>query len=615
MCGIAGIISHDPALLSRDRLAKMTNALAHRGPDGEQIWLDANIALGHRRLAIIDLSDAASQPMHCLNRYSILHNGEIYNYIELRDFLEKKGYEFHTKSDTEVIVAAYDHYGQECLQHFDGMFAFSIWDSVERNLFAARDRFGEKPFFYYLDAAQFVWASELKAIWAAGIERHCDNTMLLNFLALGWLQDPTEASRTFFEKIQSLPQSHFLVYNFDKAEITITRYWDIDKEVQKEEIEEDAWIEVFREQFFNSVKLRLRSDVSVGTSLSGGVDSSSVVAAISRFKDYNRVRNSFTCVLPGFEKDESSAANRIANEFHLSSFITSPDIHQFLDHFDRLLWHQDEPIGSASAFLQYQVMALAKEQDTKVLLDGQGADEILSGYSKYIHWWLQELIAGRQFSKAIRERKEFSNHTDSLNWGWKNWLAALLPAQAANRLEKNAVASIKRNSELNPEFVQSNFDRYSIFKPLVTKLNDILYFNSMQFGLQELLRYADRNSMAHGREIRLPFLSYQLVETIFRAPSSMKMKNGFGKYLLRKSLEKDLPQEIAWQKTKIGFEAPQQEWMKHPVMLERVRESRRQLVDAGVLRKKVLDQPLRALPSYAEGNFDWRYLVAAKTLL
>jgi asparagine synthase (glutamine-hydrolysing) len=191
----------------------------------------------------------------------------------------------------------------------------------------------------------------------------------------------------------------------------------------------------------------------------------------------------------------------------------------------------------------------------------------------------------------------------------------LLPAQAANRLEKNAVASIKRNSELNPEFVQSNFDRYSIFKPLVTKLNDILYFNSMQFGLQELLRYADRNSMAHGREIRLPFLSYQLVETIFRAPSSMKMKNGFGKYLLRKSLEKDLPQEIAWQKTKIGFEAPQQEWMKHPVMLERVRESRRQLVDAGVLRKKVLDQPLRALPSYAEGNFDWRYLVAAKTLL
>jgi asparagine synthase (glutamine-hydrolysing) len=147
MCGIAGIISHDPALLSRDRLAKMTHSLAHRGPDGERIWSDANIALGHRRLAIIDLSDAASQPMYCLNRYSILHNGEIYNYIELRDFLERKGYEFHTKSDTEVIVAAYDHYGQECLQHFDGMFAFSIWDSVEKILFAARDRFGEKPFF------------------------------------------------------------------------------------------------------------------------------------------------------------------------------------------------------------------------------------------------------------------------------------------------------------------------------------------------------------------------------------------------------------------------------------------------------------------------------------
>lgn len=615
MCGIAGIISHDPVLLSRERLGRMTQALAHRGPDGEGYWFGDNIGLGHRRLAIIDLSEAASQPMHCFDRYTILHNGEIYNHIELRDFLSKKGYDFLTKSDTEVIVAAYDHYGEACLQHFDGMFAFSIWDNQERKLFAARDRFGEKPFYYYVDNTQFIWASEMKAIWTAGIARRRDDTMLLNFLALGWLQDPTEASRTFFDNVQSLPSSHYLVFNAEKFEFTITRYWDIDKEAQDEDIKESAWIESFREQFFNSVKLRLRSDVSVGTSLSGGLDSSSVIVAIAKSNEYNRVRKSFTCVLPGFEKDESAKSALVAAQYHLASFVTEPTVHQLVEQLDEMLFHQEEPIGSASVFLQYRVMALAKEQDIKVLLDGQGADEILSGYSKYIQWWLQELIGTRHYSRAIREKKEFLSNDPSFNWSWKNWLAALLPAQTANRLQQNAAAKMKSNSEINPDFAKAHFDRYSIFKPLVTKLNDILYFNSMQFGLEELLRYADRNSMAHGREIRLPFLSHQLVQTIFRAPSAMKMKNGFGKYLLRKSMENELPAEIAWQTNKIGFEAPQQQWMQAQPLQERVRESRKQLIEAGILNKKVLDMPVRAFPAYQDDNFDWRYLVAAKTLL
>ena len=218
MCGIAGIISPDTSLVSIERLKKMTDAIAHRGPDGEGHWINSsgNISLGHRRLAIIDLSDAGKQPMHYLGRYTIIHNGEIYNYLELKEELLKKGYNFFSKTDTEVIAAAYDCWKEECVDRFEGMFAFAIWDAETKTVFCARDRFGEKPFYYYAGNNQFVFASEMKAIWAAGIERKPNLKMLFNFITIGYTDNPLNPAETFFENIYKLPAASTLSFFTDK---------------------------------------------------------------------------------------------------------------------------------------------------------------------------------------------------------------------------------------------------------------------------------------------------------------------------------------------------------------------------------------------------------------
>ena len=229
MCGIAGILSSDPGQISGDRLKKMTDTLAHRGPDGSATWVNGQgqVGLGHRRLSIIDLSAAAAQPMHYLDRYTIIHNGEIFNYLELRAFLGSKGYVFSTRSDTETILAAYDYYGSECLQHFEGMFAFAIWDEKEKKLFIARDRFGEKPLFFFHDREQFLFASEMKALWAAGVKKEANKKMVFNFMTLGYTQNPSDGSETFYHDIFKLPARSMLLYDAVKREWRTSVYWNM----------------------------------------------------------------------------------------------------------------------------------------------------------------------------------------------------------------------------------------------------------------------------------------------------------------------------------------------------------------------------------------------------
>ena len=594
----------------------MTNSLAHRGPDGEAHWTNTNgtVLFGHRRLAIIDLTPTGVQPMHYLQRYTIVHNGEIYNYKELKATLIQKGYTFQSSSDTEVILAAYDHYKSACVDHFDGMFAFAIWDEKENTLFAARDRFGEKPFYYFFNEEEFTWASEPKAFWAAGIAKSRDDSMLLNFLALGWLQDPIDPARNFFTPLKTLPRAHYLIFHAETRHLAVHNYWDLDKQDVRPRISEEQWIADFTTQLSLSVSRRLRSDVPIGTSLSGGLDSSSIVAIIQKHSQHNAVSKAFTCVLPGFAKDESAQARVVADHFNLQSFTIAPSGKDFASSLDQLLFHQDEPIGSAGVFLQYKVMELARDENTKVLLDGQGADETLSGYSKYIHWWIQELLSKAEFGRAFRELKQFKTNQPEMEWSWKNMVAAFLPAQAANRIEKRTVMALKQNNELDAGFRENFFDRQSIFKPLVTQLNDLLYFNTMQFGLEELLRYADRNSMAFGREIRLPFLSHTLLNCCLKHLRNLRCTMDSGNTCCANPWNRICRGNIVWRKGKTGFEAPQQEWMQQSVIKDRIVESRKKLINAGVLNKSVLDKPVRALPSYAADNFDWRYLVAARTL-
>ena len=281
MCGIAGIISPNPVNVSKQRLQTMTDTIQHRGPEGDGFWINetGNVGLGHRRLSIIDLSTAGSQPMHYLNRYSITYNGEIYNYVELKTTLENKGYSFISHCDTEVVLAAYACYGKQCLQYFDGMFAFALWDQDEQTLFCARDRFGEKPFYYFYNDEQFLFASEMKALWAIGIEKKMRQSMLLSYLTLGLTTNSTNQFETFYDGVNSLPAGNFLQVNItgkrgtNDHKINVESYWDLDKE-SKISINEKQATEQFLHLLQTSVKRRLRSDVAIGTSLSGGLDSS-----------------------------------------------------------------------------------------------------------------------------------------------------------------------------------------------------------------------------------------------------------------------------------------------------------------------------------------------------
>lgn len=591
----------------------MTDALAHRGPDGEGLWLNQNetVALGHRRLSIIDLSEAASQPLHYLNRYALIHNGEIYNYVELRNQLEQKGYSFRSQSDTEIIAAAYDYWKEKCLQYFDGMFAFVIWDEQEQQLFAARDRFGEKPFYYFFDDEQFVFASELKALWAAGVPKAWNHTMLLSFLANGHTQNAVDASLTFYKDVLCLPPAHYVSYNLHNNELFVTNYWDLDKQ-SAQNISQTDTIEQFNTLCAESVKRRLRSDVAVGTSLSGGLDSSSIVAASSKFKTETYSHHCFTAGFPGFEKDEMQYAKLVATQFGLQQHITTPTVESFINDFQKLCYYQEQPFNSSSVYAQYKVMELAKQNNVTVLLDGQGADETLAGYTKYVHWYLQEQVAKFRFGFANSERVLFEQNKIPFQWSFANYMAAWLPLVANAQLEARERKQILNHPHISRHYAHAHYDKfYSVFKPPVSKLNDILYFNTMQQGLGELLHYADRNSMAHGREVRLPFLSHEMVEFIFSLPSIFKMHDGFTKYILRKTMNGVLPNEIVWRKDKVGYEPPQKQWMGNKQLQEMVMESRKKLVGEKILNVAVLQKPIQLKSAYEADNFDWRYLTTA----
>lgn len=621
MCGIAGILSPDKRNVNKERLQIMTSAIEHRGPENEGFWINIehSAGFGHRRLSIIDVSNAGFQPMHYSDRYTITYNGEIYNYLELKEELIKKNYLFASDCDTEVVLAAYACYGQNCLQYFDGMFAFAIWDQQEKTIFCARDRFGEKPFYYTWLSKQheFVFASEMKALWAAGVPKKMDNEMLLNYLTLGWVQNPVDKQQTFYEDIFSLPPSHYLLYKFqpnNEPYLTVKSYWDIDKETRIINTSEDRVKETFLELFTTSVRRRLRSDVAIGSSISGGLDSSAIVAMVNKLLNGAAKQKTFSAVFPGFEKDESGQIGEITNHFNIDNYKVTPSANDLINDFEKLIYHQEEPFQSSSIYAQYKVYELAKQKGVTVILDGQGADETMAGYSKYYRWFWQEKIAGGRWKEAKKEIKAARQNGQEVTWGLKNYAAAFLPQIAAKQLQKDSYKKQSEHPDLTQDFFSHNYNKTKIFKPSITNLNDILYFNTMQFGLEELLRYADRNSMAHSREVRLPFLSHELVQFTFSLPSSFKIKKGFTKQLLRISMDDLLPPSVVWRKDKTGFEPPQKQWMQHPKVEEYVHESRRKLVQHGILKQDVLQKPLRHQSAYEEGNFDWRYLCAAQCL-
>lgn len=539
MCGIAGILSFVQSEGLDFEIKKMTDVIQHRGPDGEGHWINQikQVALGHRRLSILDLSKNAKQPMHFKNRYTITFNGEIYNYIELKAELEKQGYSFFSSSDTEVLLALYDWKQEACLQLIDGMFSFAIWDEEKAELFCARDRFGEKPFHYCLHQNRFIFGSEMKELWTVGVPKVKNDAMVHYFQENLSTQNPSCLEETFYKEINRLVHGHWMKVNL-KGQIQIEKWYDIDWKKQDCQLNfEDACTE-FNRLFQLGLSRRFRADVPIGTSLSGGLDSSSIVCNIANYTDNQNITpNTFSARFKNFKKDEGYYIDQVIEKTDFNPYTTWPTGEEMLNDFEKLCYHQEEPFGSSSIYAQYRVQQLAKEHHTTVLIDGQGADEILAGYVTYYYQYLQSLFKTKPYFSMfrIREQRSFIEfHTPH-----KGLKKALI--KGFNYYEiKNKVKPIP-----NPK-----------------RLNEHLYQSTMCGPLQELLRYADRNSMAHSREVRLPFLFHELVEFCFSLPDEYKLKLGWTKYIMREAFKEVLPPEICWRKEKVGYEPPQEEWMK-----------------------------------------------------
>lgn len=612
MCGIAGIItatcSAEPDKQIRE-IQAMTDALAHRGPDGEGFWKDDNnrVYFGHRRLSVIDVSPGAAQPMQYGNRFTIIYNGEIYNFKELRESLLAKGYRFATASDTEVILAAYQEYGGSCVEQFDGMFAFAIWDAEKAELFLARDRMGEKPLFFTWQEGRFLFASEMKALWAVGVPKKPDPHQVLLYLGAGVTAIPLHPEQSFYQDIFQLPPAHRALLKPGSGvwgQLETERYWDLHS-TRPVAPDRRHPTDEFRALLKESIRKRLRSDVPVGSSLSGGVDSSSIAALVKELGAENWT--GFSALFPGFEKDESGLIKELTSQLGIRSVTCTPTVEDLLSSLDRMLYHQEMPVESASALVQFKVMELAASEGVTVLLDGQGADELLGGYDSYIHWFLQELWRTGPRSEFKKELKAFTAHGWTGGWGWRNRFAAWFPQVAQEQLIKKQASAVGRIPYININYLEAGFRKEQLYKPLVTSLQDILYFDLTMGRLPELLRYADRNSMAFGREIRLPYLQANLMELAAGLPSRQKMQQGYTKWVLRDAMKEQLPASIAWQKRKIGYEPPQATWMQDARVKQKIFAARELLVDRGIFQKRYLDRPIGGTGT--NQVYDWRVLV------
>lgn len=624
MCGIAGIISADPDFVSVDKLKRMTNSVIHRGPDDEGHWLssDGKVGFGHRRLSIIDLSVLGKQPMHYMGRYTITFNGEIYNYIELKDELSKVGYTFLSHSDTEVLMALYDYKGENFLDDLDGMFSFALYDLKQNMVFFARDRFGEKPFhYYYRQGNFFAFGSEMKELWAIGIEKNIDPEMMFRYLNNDLLYNPDDLSQTFYKSIFRLEQGHCAIINISDLSLKIKKYWQLDFTRFNHSIKLNEATEKFREMFLSSVNKRLRSDVPVGSSLSGGLDSSLVVCAINYLKrGHKQTQKTFSAQFPGFNKDESYFQKLVIDKVKTEAFYTYPGYENMLRNLDDVFLIQEEPFSSTSVLAQYDVFKLAKENNVKVLLDGQGADEYLAGYHHFYKSFFLELISSGNFKESNRQKKLYGgvHENNKINGKIKHELTEFIKNESSRFLNNKLPfipALLKRaKSKINPykgilnkEFYATYSDKISLRDYNFKDLNQSLNHSILGGPMQELLRYADRNSMANSLEVRLPFLDHNMVQFIFSLSSHFKLHEGWTKYILRKSFSDLLPPEICWRVDKIGYEPPQNNWMQNKEIQEIIIESKKGLINEGIVDRSLLSDK-----TSDSNKINWKLLMGYK---
>lgn len=573
MCGIAGFVTHgaiNDSLPPHVQLKSMLDTIANRGPDdyGMAIWKDGggqsanyrhqefegiqsntNIALGHQRLSIIDLSKNGHQPMFSFdNELSIVFNGEIYNYIELKEEIGDK-YPWRTNSDTEVILAAYKLWGRGMLSKFDGMFSFVILDVKNRKLFGARDVAGIKPFYYKKEKKSFVFASEPKAF--KGFMKNgfrFNRTYLSEFFVLG-LSD--HDAGTMIDEVHQLKGGHAFEFNLTNQQFNIFKY-----HLEPDHIEPVS-LESFSTNLHLGISRQLRSDVPVGSSLSGGIDSSTIASIIgNRLHEESKPFRAFTFIAPGFPDDESKLAKIVANSSHAHWIPVTPEVDNMEAELTHMIVNMGEPFSSLSMFAQYLIMKRAKSLGVKVMLDGQGGDEMYLGYPR---------MAQRVMFEYLKSFK-INSFTKELVGLKKNLSISFTHAILGHLYFNSSAIALTRKMSETSKYVKKEYleaVRNDVVKDLfapkdvLSKQKDEFY----RYCLPRLLRYADRNSMASSIESRVPHLSNVLINQAFKMPLNTKVNAGWTKYYLRKSMDGVIPNEILWNNEKKGFGVPQKFWI------------------------------------------------------
>lgn len=556
MCGIAGVLQCGGGEVKPDTIEAMTGCLRHRGPDGEGTYYGSGIGLGHTRLAILDLSHASDQPfLDDEAQLALVFNGEIYNYIELRAELQKHGHVFRTTGDTEVLIRAYRQWGTGCLARLNGMFAFAIWDERERTLFLARDRFGEKPLYVARTATEVLFASEMKAILAVRPELRKPNLRsVYRYLARGDLNLDHE---TFFAGIESLPAAHFMVVD-GSGRGRPQRYWE--PSAARVPAKRPAMIEGFRELFLDAVSIRLRSDVPLGSSLSGGIDSSSIVAAINSMRAERSIEHqrTFSARFHSAKHDEGRFIEALTRRMPVDAHNTWVEAEGFLEEFATLQYHHEEPMASASPYAQWQVMRLARENETTVLIDGQGADEMLAGYSQAHGMFLAHWIRRGRLDRVAMELGAYVARYRDIRVPLMFSAYYLMPEELRDRLVARYYRAQRVISpDLRREFEPSHAPAPAPFPDRLR--NELVRWQTVT-QLPEFLRYADRNSMAFSREVRMPFLDHRLAEYCMGLPPALVLNRATTKVVLREAMRGMVPDEILDRRDKFAYAPPQHEW-------------------------------------------------------
>jgi asparagine synthase (glutamine-hydrolysing) len=616
MCGIAGAYSFGSKRpVERSVLKKMTDVISHRGPEGEGFYVGGTIGLGHRRLSIIDM-ETGDQPMYNHDRSIVLvQNGEIYNYIELKEELLSLGHNFNTTSDTEVIIKAYEQWGIDCQTRFNGMWAFALWDLKKKELFLSRDRIGEKPLNYAIHDSALVFASEIKSIFEFGVPREIRSELIEVYLALASIPGPD----TFYKNIYKLLPGHCLIAGING--IRIFKYWDLP------EIDEDNMLndkkrvyEEFAYLFEDSIKIRMRSDVPYGAFLSGGLDSSSIVTSMASLSAYPV--QTFTIGFPDKYFDESKLALEVADKLKTNHYegTVSPEEINFL--IKKLSFHFDEPFGDSSAIPTFQVSKFASN-NVKMVLTGDGGDEVLSGYDSYTGIKLSSMISG--FPGGIQTAASF-------------FLKALArPINGNLRYTLNRATSVLETSRL--PFAERVLNKqillpYGKIKTLTGTLSDKIaiedYFHEMVKGIPykdyfyKLMHFhfkhrlsdvflvkVDRMSMSNSIETRAPFLDYRLIEFMARVDKNVKHQGWERKSVLRNTIGKELPANIR-RASKKGFRVPVREWFKDHTNLQKLQLKKvYSILDQHTL-DHIFSENSRGVVDY--GDFIWLLIMLEESL-